>query len=614
MGGILPADTPLERKSEVELAKRLRPGALVHALAVGFFAFGTDFGRANPLPNYAFIAALACCALLRLSVCRKVLNAPPGEIVANARRLHLMFYAQLSVWTGYLVYVFYNAFGQITVESILVICVAGTTSSGSNVLAPNRTLAFVHFHSQMLVTFVWSLFAAAHYSPVILVAVIVYTIVQTVVIHMQDVHTRGMFATQIRLENALEELEKSRDAAEKTSQDRARFLANMSHEIRTPLNGLLGLSQILSESRLDSEQSEICGTMQQSGEHLRRIVDDILDYSKAIAGRIELERIPFNLHALLMEIARGTRPLADQKSISFEVFVAPDVPAWVEGDPVRLRQILLNLLGNSVKFTSSGGVRLEVLSLPSEGQVQFAVEDSGIGIAPENLSLLFQDFTQLDNSTKRRFGGTGLGLAITRRLVQLMDGAIEVDSLWRDGTRFLVKLPLRQVQRPPSDSLRDPSTTGNPDFARAGVRVLVAEDNPVNRRIARAMLEKAGVTVELAENGAQAVQMHAEEPYHLILMDCNMPEMDGYEATQAIRNLPGPARNAVPIIALPATAFPADRERCLLAGMSGHMAKPVRKESLLAVLSQFSIPTPALAQQPGTVPATVANDAPHGQR
>jgi signal transduction histidine kinase/ActR/RegA family two-component response regulator len=610
MEGILPADTPLERKSETELAKRLRPGALVHALAVGFFAFGTEFGRANPIPNYAFIAVLSLCAMVRLAACRRVLSSQPDEIIPNARKLHLTFYAQLTVWTAYLGYVFYNAFGQITVESILVICVAGTTSSGSNVLAPNRTLAFVHFHSQILVCLIWSLFAAAHYSAVIVAAVVAYTIVQTVVIHMQDVHTRSMFATQIRLENALEELQTSRDAAERTSQDRARFLANMSHEIRTPLNGLLGLSQILSESRLDAEQSEICGTMQQSGEHLRRIVDDILDYSKAIAGRMELERIPFNLHALVTEITRGTRPLADQKSINFEVFVAPDVPAWVEGDPVRLRQILLNLLGNSVKFTSTGGVRLEVIAVPSQSLIQFAVEDSGIGIAPENLNLLFQDFTQLDNSTKRRFGGTGLGLAITRRLVQLMSGSIEVDSHWREGTRFLVRLPLHPVPRPASDSFRAPLAGNLADFAGSGVRVLVAEDNPVNRRIARAMLEKAGVTVDLAENGAQAVRMHAEQPYHLILMDCNMPEMDGYEATEAIRKMLDPSRNAVPIIALTANAFPEDRERCLVAGMSGHMAKPVRKESLLAILSQFSIATQTPV--PDTVPATTAGDAPHG--
>ncbi len=584
---LLPADTPLSRKSELELAKRLQLGALVHSLAVCFFAFGTATGRANPAQALFFIGLLLTTGTIRTLTSIQAIRAPHDWLLHYARRLHLAFFLHLAAWLAYLSYVFYKCFGQVDAESILIICIAGTTSSGSNVLAPARWLALIHFLSQMAVCLVWSVYATGHFSSVILVAVICYTILQTIIIEIQCRHTKGMFETQIRMEAASAELAKSRDAAEQQSQARARFLATMSHEIRTPLNGLLGLAQILGDTPLNAEQREVCETMGRSGEHLRSIVDDILDYSKAVAGRMELETIPFDLHGLLLETKGTIKPLAAQKDLEFRAVIDPATPRYVEGDPVRLRQILLNLLGNSIKFTNTGSVELRACLAPTTGQILLSVEDTGIGIAPENLELLFRDFTQLDSSAKRRFGGTGLGLAITKHLVQLMSGTISVVSESGRGARFDVMLPLKKVSAPAGGNAIDAMDLAGCGGLPAGFRILVAEDNRVNQRVAQAILSKTGAFVDLASNGAEAVRKHAEQPFHFIFMDCNMPEMDGFEATSAIRAMDAPL-NGVPIVALTANAFGEDRDRCFAVGMNGHLAKPVRKESLYSTLLEFA--------------------------
>ena len=402
--------------------------------------------------------------------------------------------------------------------------------------------------------------------------------------------TETAIQRRIDSETANVKLILAKDQAEAGNIAKAQFLANMSHEIRTPLNGIVGALDLLARHDLHPEQITLLHTAISSSETLLGLLNEVLDFSKIEAGGLALAHEPMRFQPVLNSVVDLLSPLAKRKGLRLAVEFDPDLPAWMMGDAGRLRQVLLNLIGNAVKFTDSGHVivRAKRESGPSDSRpvMVLEVEDTGIGIPPETLPRLFTPFFQVDQSNRRRFGGTGLGLVISKRLSEAMGAELAVESEPGRGSTFTFKLPLEPFFPSPNTLPAEPAAKESPTPLTG--RVLLVEDNPINRMLAVAMLNNLGIQPTEAENGLAALQAMEETPFDLVLMDCQMPVMDGFEATRAIRARErGLLAPRTPIIAITANALSGDAERCFQAGMDAYLAKPYTLKALRDMLTMW---------------------------
>jgi signal transduction histidine kinase/CheY-like chemotaxis protein len=430
---------------------------------------------------------------------------------------------------------------------------------------------------------------------VIIVGIMVFAVAAR---RANDQYTLELLAQQRVIDTQAEELRRSLEGAEAANRAKSEFLATMSHEMRTPLNGVIGLNGLVLDTPLDDEQRRLLELARLSGEVLLHLINDILDYSKIEAGRLELEPVDFDVRQICREAMDLLLDRISKKGLKAIYDVDTDVPVVLHGDSSRLRQILVNLLGNAVKFTECGAVHIVCRLIEGHREtnsdtattpvfwLRFEVSDTGIGMEEDTITRLFRPFVQAHVSTTRHYGGTGLGLAISKQIAEVMGGHIGVTSQSGVGSTFWLELPFTQSHTAPEQNggMAEHSLPESPVVCSG--RILIAEDNPINQLVAVGMLKKLGCRIDVVGNGQEAVEALRRLPYDLVFMDCHMPVMDGFEASRTIRSDEAGARH-VPIIAMTASALRGDRERCLAVGMDDYLPKPVRQTDLSLMVKRW---------------------------